>query len=145
MDTYKSNIFIKKVHDIDLEEIESIEETTLREAYYQMKARRLIKNVPKVYAVDEDEIAMEKIEAERLSEKYKKLSQEERILIIEQVKRKLDILNKNDVYHKDLHTDNILIDKNNQVWLIDFGYSSYKPGHIDDFTIFMNDLQSLNR
>jgi|SRR3989338_1640498 len=144
MDSNKSNIFIKKVCNTGLEEVETIEETTLREAYYQMKARRLIKNVPKIYVVDGDEIAMEKIEAERLSEKYKKLSENERIAIIEQVKSKLEILNKNDVYHGDLHTDNILIDKNNQVWLIDFGYASYRTGCNNDFTIFINDLQSLN-
>ena len=60
------------------------------------------------------------------------LTREDKFRIAYQLAATLLYLHKNGILHRDVKTDNILLDENNNVKLADFGLSEYAPGTVYD-------------
>jgi len=100
---------------------------TLNEARALIKVKNYGINVPQVYEIDANNatIVMKYIDGEKLKEILKKLSEEKKQLYFNTIGKYVAILHKNGHIHGDITTSNILITKNEEIFLIDFGLHEY--------------------
>lgn len=133
---------MRRTKTITLSELEpSVEEAALREAYLQQKARRIIRNVPAVYQVNGNKIEMQYIQGTPLSSIN--LTKQEKQNIKAKVLAMIDALNKNSIYHQDLHLDNIIVDSYGNPWIIDFGSAYFEPIYgISDSDLFLQEYRN---
>jgi len=98
-----------------------------RREIYKVLQKIVYKGIPKIYYVGFDEktiVVEEYIEGELLShltEQNKKLSKKQIVSLSVQILSILSKLHENQLIHKDVKPDNIMIDKSGQPWLIDYG------------------------
>ena len=94
--------------------------------------------VPKILKTDKEKITMEYINGKKLSEHLEKLDYKK---ICKQIGETLTKLHNQDIIHGDLTTSNMILNnKNNKLYLIDFGlgFHSYK---IEDKAVDLHLLQ----
>ena len=89
------------------------------------KASKII-NTPKPKETDlknknNTKITMPYIQGKKLSEHLDELSKEQSMEICIKTGKAIAKLHDNNIIHGDLTTSNIILDKNNNIWLIDFG------------------------
>ncbi|MDD7348980.1 MAG: serine/threonine-protein kinase [Clostridiales bacterium] len=93
---------------------------------YRMIAQLKDEALPEIYHVDEKddvvEVEMEYIEGLTLTEVLSQgtLSQKQTYRVVKELCRVVDVLHENDIVHRDIKPDNILITKENRVVLLDF-------------------------
>ena len=96
---------------------------TRRETKLLEKASKII-NAPKPEQQtnkNSTKIIMPHIDGKKLSEYLDKLTEKQQKEVCIQIGKSIAKLHDNDIIHGDLTTSNLILDKNNQVWFIDFG------------------------
>ncbi|MEM3112933.1 MAG: KEOPS complex kinase/ATPase Bud32 [Candidatus Pacearchaeota archaeon] len=93
---------------------------TKTEAKLMEKASRII-NVPKIKKIEESKIILDYIQGKKLSTWLDKLQKNLANETCKKIGQSIAKLHDNNIIHGDLTTSNIILDKNNQVWFIDFG------------------------
>ncbi len=82
---------------------------------------------PKVLSYKDDLIIMEYINGLTFNQYIQRHSAEEIDKIMKKIDKKIDKMHELNVIHGDLTGDNIIIDKQNNVFIIDFGSAIYDP------------------
>ncbi len=111
---------IKKSYRIQELDNKLRKKRTKAEAKLLEKASKII-NVPKVKKVEESKITLDYIEGKKLSEHLDKLPDKLAKETCKKIGQSIAKLHDNNIIHGDLTTSNIILDKNNEVWFIDFG------------------------
>ena len=93
-----------------------------READIQRKAHEL-GVAPKVYANTQNTITMEYIDGLTLLKYIGNKSEVERKRLYAQIRQKVDLLYDNNINHRDLNYNNILVTEEGRIYIIDYGYS----------------------
>jgi len=124
-------------------------ERTLNESRILINSRRLNVNVPKLLLVDVTTslIIMEYIEGKLLRDVLNTLDMSEVIRISYIVGKQVGTLHKNSIVHGDLTTSNMILGRDGNVYLIDFGLSKYSNDLEDygvDIHLFMRSLESVH-
>eukprot|EP00826_Nyctotherus_ovalis_P063233 TRINITY_DN9255_c0_g1_i13.p1 TRINITY_DN9255_c0_g1~~TRINITY_DN9255_c0_g1_i13.p1 ORF type:complete len:412 (-),score=67.04 TRINITY_DN9255_c0_g1_i13:59-1294(-) len=100
----------------------------------KLKHQGIVKLYDCFQSADELYVVMELIEGQTLR-KYlslmpdKKLSEEKAISILKEIAVALNYCHLNEVLHRDIKLDNILMDKKGKIKLIDFGFSVIEKGN----------------
>jgi Kae1-associated kinase Bud32 len=93
---------------------------TKSEAKIINKLKQII-NVPKIISANENQIIMQFIDGKKLSQHLEKLDYKQ---ISKQIGESLTLLHNQNIIHGDLTTSN-MIEKNNKIYIIDFGLGFY--------------------
>lgn len=109
---------------------------TLNEARALIKVKNYGINVPQVYEIDANNatIIMKYIDGEKLKDILNNLSEEKKHIYFNRIGKYIAILHKNGHIHGDITTSNILITKNEEIFLIDFGLHEYSDA-IEDKSV----------
>jgi Kae1-associated kinase Bud32 len=110
---------LKQIDD-KIRKLRTKQETKLLE-----KAGKII-NVPKIIQTNSKEnnqfkIYMNYVRGKKLSENLEKLSKNQAEKVCNQIGESIAKLHDNEIIHGDLTTSNLILDKDNKVWFIDFG------------------------
>jgi Kae1-associated kinase Bud32 len=116
---------------------------TLNEARALIKIKLYGINVPQVFETDTNSstIVMKYIEGKRLKVLLNELDDVKKEQIFQKIGRNIAILHQNGHIHGDITTSNIIITKNDDIFLIDFGLHEYSDS-IEDKSV---DLHLLKR
>ena len=94
---------------------------TKKEAKILEKAISLKINVPNIIKQDKFDLEIEYISGEKLSDNLNFYSKEKQNNVIKEAGKQISLLHKNDIIHGDLTTSNMILSKENKVFIIDFG------------------------
>ncbi|MFX0032017.1 MAG: KEOPS complex kinase/ATPase Bud32 [Candidatus Hermodarchaeota archaeon] len=116
---------------------------TLNEARALIKVKEYGINTPQVYEIDikNSIIIMKYISGEKLKNLIKSIADKKREHIFNRLGRIVAILHINGHIHGDITTSNVIIDPNDEIFLIDFGLHEYSDS-IEDKSV---DLHLLKR
>ena len=116
---------------------------TLNEARALIKVKNYGLNCPQVYEIDVESsiIVMKFIEGEKLKDILEQLDNIKKIKFFKKIGTSIAILHQNGHVHGDITTSNMLITKNDELFLIDFGLHDYSDS-IEDKSV---DLHLLKR
>ncbi len=116
---------------------------TIIESRVMTHLKELGLNVPSVYYVDPDSniIVMEYIDGSRLSDVIESLDPELLPKLAIDLGRQTCIMHKHGIYHGDLTIANIILSRNKNVYIIDFGLAGYSRD-IEEYAI---DIHLLSR
>jgi TP53 regulating kinase-like protein len=109
---------------------------TLNEARALIKIKSYGINVPQVFEIDTNNsiITMKFIEGKKLKYLLKDIDESKKKDILYSIGKNIAILHKNGHIHGDITTSNIIITKNDEVFLIDFGLHEYSDS-IEDKSV----------
>jgi len=149
---YKSYIAKTTTEDDDYHE--PLEAATYREAYLQTLFSKYYKFVPEVYSVHNETITMQRVlKSERL-EQYllRNKGSISRSTLIAKIEVIITALAKAKILHRDVTYENILVDADENLWLLDFGNARrYQDSESAeemkewDRSIFVDTLNDLDR
>lgn len=111
---------VKKSYRIENIDYKLRKQRTKAEAKLMEKVRQII-NVPKIKKVEESKITLDYIKGKKLSDNLDKLPKKLANKVCKKIGESIAKLHDNNIIHGDLTTSNIILDKNNNVWFIDFG------------------------
>lgn len=95
------------------------------EAYHQSLAYMAYEYIPEVFSVKNGVIEMQKIEGVTLGEyMFKQGHYRKRNEIVEKLKHAVSSLHKMNLIHNDITSENVMVDKDENFWIIDFGFAS---------------------
>jgi len=102
-----------------------IKRRTKSETKILSKASEIINSPKPITTIDFNKIKMPYVNGKKLSEHLEKLNHK---TICKQIANQIATLHDNDLIHGDLTTSNMILDKNNNLFFIDFGlgYHSHK-------------------
>ncbi len=113
---------------------------TKREAKVMKKLEKSI-SVPKIIQTDNKEkITMEFIQGKKLSEHLDNFNMKKAKEICEKIGKQTALLHQADIIHGDLTTSNMLLKKDNKVYIIDFGLSFHSK-RIEDKAVDLHLLK----
>lgn len=106
---------------------------TIREAEILHEAKRTSVPTPTIYFVNEKEakLVIEYIEGVRIKEHLEKLKNVDLNRIFEDIGMKIGLLHKSSLIHGDLTTSNMILTKDQKIYLIDFGLSFHSQDNED--------------
>ena len=106
---------------------------TIREAEILHEAKRTSVPTPTIYFVNEKEakLVIEYIEGVRIKEHLEKLKNIDLNIIFEDIGMKIGLLHKSSLIHGDLTTSNMILTKDQKIYLIDFGLSFHSQDNED--------------
>lgn len=111
-------------------------ERTVIEAKALIKVKSYGVNTPQVYEIDKlnSIIVMKYIEGEKLKDLLKKIDHTHKIKYFYEIGRIIAILHENGHIHGDITTSNIIITKEEEIFLIDFGLHDYSD-NVEDKSV----------
>ncbi len=106
---------------------------TIREAEILHEAKRTSVPTPTIYFVDEKiaKLVIEYIEGVRIKEHLEKLKNLDLNKIFKDIGTKIGLLHKSGIIHGDLTTSNMILTKDQKIFLIDFGLSFHSHDNED--------------
>ena len=106
---------------------------TIREAEILHEAKGTSVSTPTIYFVNEKEakLVIEYIEGVLLKELIEKLNNSDLSRIFEDIGMKIGLLHKSGLIHGDLTTSNMILTKDQKIFLIDFGLSFHSQDNED--------------
>jgi tRNA A-37 threonylcarbamoyl transferase component Bud32 len=138
--SYYSNYIIKEVLD-DEEYGEPLDLAAMREAYLTKLAKQKYEFVPRVIGVSDTKIKMERINGLRLSDYILKFPSRKTYLelhnkVVVIVKTLIDA----NIDHRDVTWENLIVDTNDDVWIIDFGRAKLIDATGDKIQVFNDEM-----
>jgi Kae1-associated kinase Bud32 len=131
---------IKKSYRLSVIDKKLRKRRTKREAKVMEKLGKKIP-VPKIISSDNKEkIFMEFIQGKKLSEHLDNFNRKKAKKICEKIGKQIALLHNKDIIHGDLTTSNMLLKKDNQVYIIDFGLSFHSK-RIEDKAVDLHLLK----
>lgn len=106
---------------------------TIREAEILHEAKKASVPTPTIYFVDEKEakLVIEYINGTRIKEHFEKLNHVDLNRICQDIGMKIGLLHKAGLIHGDLTTSNMIITRDQKIFLIDFGLSFHSQDNED--------------
>jgi TP53 regulating kinase-like protein len=106
---------------------------TIREAEILHEAKKTSVPTPTIYFVDEEQakLVIEYIEGTRIKEHLEKLKHIDLNIICQDIGMKIGLLHKAGLIHGDLTTSNMIITRDQKIFLIDFGLSFHSQDNED--------------
>jgi len=106
---------------------------TIREAEILHEAKKASVPTPTIYFVDEKEakLVIEYIEGIRIKEHFEKLNHVDLNRICKDIGIKIGLLHKSGLIHGDLTTSNMILTREQKIFLIDFGLSFHSQDNED--------------
>jgi TP53 regulating kinase-like protein len=106
---------------------------TIREAEILHEAKKTSVPTPTIYFVDEKEakIVIEYIEGTRIKEHFEKLNHVDLNRICQDIGMKIGLLHRSGLIHGDLTTSNMILTRDQKIFLIDFGLSFHSQDNED--------------
>lgn len=111
---------VRKSYRIEQIDTRIRKQRTRAEAKLIEKASNLI-NTPKIKKVENYKLTIDYIEGKKLSEHLDKLQKTLANKTCRKIGQSIAKLHDNNIIHGDLTTSNIILDKKDEVWFIDFG------------------------
>jgi len=121
-----SHLFIKDV-STEKDAIKPYSNWAVLEAHHQTYAKSIYKYVPLIYRIDDNLIYMETILGSTVHEYITRGNFRNYKSILSNIIRILTFFHHHNFIHGDTNLKNYMIDKHNNIWIIDFGMSRYTP------------------